>query len=279
MASKKKSSGVNRLALLFVLLVLGAVLVTIFYKVNQHKTNQEIRTSEEETVLEGLSTELKANAAPREYGYDDWITDGKRLPLKSQQIVLGTNGTNGVGKYGGFTTDELDNVNEEFISALQGKISTYFINKGFRLNESNTNLIPSDYYFSTIAFEKGNLKCLSHVAKQSDPFGYITCGTINNKQIMLQKELNSVYLEQVALNRDQPITFRVDLMTNDFASGSVSAGVGGYQWLAKNIQGAWTTIWSGQEIPMCSDMAKYEVPKEFYPGCYNPETQQEQRTY
>jgi hypothetical protein len=54
---------------------------------------------------------------------------------------------------------------------------------------------------------------------------------------------------------------------------------GGYQWIAKNINGAWTTIWEGQDYPLCSDMAEYEVPKEFYPGCYNEDTKKEQRTY
>lgn len=279
MAVKKKVSRINIKLIVLLIGILIAAGLLIHFKTQINSPIPEAVNTEEVSVLMGLSNFLKTNGEPREYQYSNWIdSNGTSVPLEGQLLDLGTNGTNGVGKYGNFTTDDLAQVNEEFLSELQGKISTYFINEGFSLNEPNTNLIPGEYYFSIIGFEKGNLKCISSVAKQSDPFGYISCGTVNNEQIKLQKELSNVYDEQKADYQNKQIVFRVDKMMNDFASGSTSY-LSGNQWIAKKISGVWQTIWAGQDFPLCSDMEKYEVPSSFYPGCYNAETQKEQRTY
>lgn len=279
---KKKSSSTQSSPRILIVIVIILALAIASFAYHTIKTNQAIKsnpTQFEISTLENLAIYLNTKAEPRDYMYEDWIMpDGSRVPLKGQQIVIGTSGINGVGKYGDFSTDDLDKVTEGFINGLQEKVSEYFILNNFSKNDRNTKFTPNEYYVSTYAFEKDNIYCLSHGAKQSDPFEYISCGTIDQDQIVRQKELSSVYKEQKASYQNSPIIFRVDKINGDFASGS-SSYMSGNQWIAKNIQGAWTTVWAGQDFPLCSDMAKYEVPSEFYPGCYNPATQKEQRTY
>lgn len=279
MAAKNKSAKVNIKVIAFLIGILIIAGIFIHFRPQTNSPTPEIVTTQETTILIGLSSSLKTGGEPREYQYSNWIQDdGISVPLVGQQLIIGMSGTNGVGKYGEFSSDDLGQVNEKFLSELQAKISTYFLNEGFRLDDKNTNLVPNDYYFSTIGFEKGNIKCLSSVSKQSDPFGNISCGTVNSEQMKLQNELSNVYNEQKSSYQNSPIIFRVDKMIGDFASGS-SSYMSGNQWIAKNINDVWTTVWAGQDYPLCSDMEKYKVPSSFYPGCYNVETQKEQRTY
>ncbi|HVT01698.1 MAG TPA: hypothetical protein VHE53_05750 [Patescibacteria group bacterium] len=281
MAKKKKKQNKKLIYAVFGFIIFGFLLYLYTSFLNHKVQKMDSNPIQvEESTLNGLSQYLNANATPRDYEYDDWIMpDGKRVPLTGKQILLGTNGINGVGKYGNFTTDDLDKVNTQFVSNLQSQISNYFTSTGFSKNKKNTITIASDsnYYYSTYGYQMEDVYCLSHVAKQSDPFGYITCGTIDQKQAELQKQLNNVYLEQKK-ESSAPITFRVAQIDGDYASGSVSAD-GGWQWLAEKADGEWRTIWTGQDFPMCSDMEKYQVPSSLYPGCYNPATQQVQKAY
>lgn len=282
--SPKKQKKSPFLAWKIIIILIALLSLVSLYFINNYRENKQIKSDPvkfENKTLEGLNTVLETNAKPREYNYDDWILEnGERVPLKSQQIILGTNGINDVGKYGNLSTNDLNQVNKEFLEKLQIHITQYFLAETFSKNLKNTNTIPdpNTYYFSTYAFSKNNIYCLSHVAKESDPFGYISCGTIDTEQMNKQKELENVYKLEQAQNKN-PITFRVDKIEKGYASGSTSPGIGGYQWIAQNVEGTWQRIWAGQDFPLCSDMAQYQVPKEFYPGCYNPETQKEQRTY
>ncbi len=280
---KQKKSPLHAWKVIAVVIALLG-LVSLYF-INTYRTNKQIESDPvkfEKQTLEGLNVVLETKAEPKDYNYDDWtLENGERVPLKSQQLVIGTNGVNGVGKYGGFNTDQIDQINTTFVDNLQSKITQYFLAQRFSKNVKNTVTTQSsdDYYTSTYAFEMNNVYCLSHAAKQSDPFGYISCGTVDANQMTKQKELENVYKTEEAQAKGNPITFRVDKIDKGYASGTTSAGIGGYQWIAQNVEGAWQRIWAGQDFPLCSDMAQYQVPKEFYPGCYNPETQKEQRTY
>lgn len=278
MKTKKNKKHFN--IILFV--IIAFIALSLFFAYSQTQFNRTVQNNPgkvETEVLDGLSNALKINATPRDYVYDNWVDKNDvSLPLKGKQVVIGTNGTNGVGKYGNITTDQLNKVTATFLLPLQKKISDYFMSKGFVENKVNTNLIPNEIYFSTVGYQKDSLYCLSHLAQTSDPFAYITCGTIDQNQISLQKELEIVYKEQQKNDSKNDITFRVNKVDEDFANGSAFS-VGGWQWIAKKINGRWTTIWSGQDFPICSDMAKYKVPSTMYPGCYNTTLQKVQKSY
>lgn len=287
---KKKKSHTSRefvglkrlLYVLFGLIGLIVVYLVFIYPKTVHSPTFTDGSSETATeTLEGLARFLGTTVNVTDYDYQDWTEpSGLRVPLKGKLIVLSTNGTGeNSGKYGNLTTDQLDQVTSTFLTPLQAKISEYFQSNGFEENNLNTNLVPNDLYFSTVSYQKDNLDCVANLAQMSDPFAYITCGTVDQKQLSLQKEFSRVYEEQKSQNSgDIPITFRVSDVDGDYAKGSVSS-LGGYQWIAKKIDGTWTTIWAGQDFPLCSDMASYEVPSSMYPGCYNPQIQDVQKTY
>lgn len=279
--AKNKSKQKNYYYFIFGIVVLIASLYFFNgFLANQMKKVNVSSSQEEKMILSNLSKDLKTDAVPRDYNYDDWVlkNDG-RAPLKGQQIILGTNGTNGVGKYGDFTSDDLSRVDNKFLTSLQGKISNYFESQGFKQNSKNTDTKAGEIYFSTLAFQKGNEMCLSHVAKNSDPFDYITCGEIDRNQLQLQDELLDVFEEQKSKNPDdKKLSFRVEKVDGDFATGAVY-NMGGYQWIAKKKDNKWTTIWSGQDFPLCSEMEKFEVTSSMYPGCYNPENEKVQKSY
>jgi len=271
--------------LLYVLFALVGLIVMylifVYPRTLPSETAVQTQTLEEAHVLEGLARFLDVRVHVTNYTYDDWTEEsGLRVPLSSKQILLGTSdiGEN-VGRYGSLLSDQLDQVTADFLTPLQNKITEYFESNGFVQNEANTSLVPNDLYFSTVAFQKNNIRCLSHLSQMSDPFAYITCGTFDTHQLELQKELSNVLNEQQSQNwGDIPLTFRVNKLDGDFANGSI-ASLGGYQWIAKKIDGVFTTVWSGQDYPLCLDMAEHEVPASMYPGCYNPETQEVQNTY
>lgn len=284
-ASKKKPNILYAYRSLLTILfgLIGIILLYLFFAYPRQNFTQTFvdNTSQEAQTLEGLARFLETKVTPQDFTYDDWTeNNGIRVPLKSKQILLGTSTTSdNIGKYGDFTTDELENVNDEFLADIQKKISEYFESNGFTLNETNTTIVPNDLYFSTQGFEKDSMYCLAHLAKQSDPFGYISCGVVDSDQLSLQRSLRQVRESQQSDDfGNVPLTFRVSALDGNFANGSIS-GLGGYQWIAKKTDGVWTTIWTGQEAPMCSDMKQHEVPQSMYPGCYNESSQQIQDHY
>jgi hypothetical protein len=282
---KKTDPSMDLKRLVYVLFgLIGLIIIyMIFVYPRTLQTQTFVDNSQDQAseTLEGLARFVDVKVQTQDYDYSDWTQDnGVRIPLKGKQILFGTSTTSqNVGKYGDFTTDQLEMVNPEFLTELQDKIAEYFESNGFVQSESNTNLTPNELYFSTLGYQKDNLYCLSNLTQMSDPFGYISCGTVDNNQLKLQQELTNVLLEQQ--NQDlgtYPITFRVATVDGDYANGSISS-IGGYQWIARKSDGVWTTVWTGQDFPLCSDMAMYEVPSSMYPGCYNPETQKTQKTY
>ena len=113
------------------------------------------------------------------------------------------------------------------------------------------------------------MKCLIKIDELSDPFGNFFCGKIDEDQRLLQEEFSSLF----AGNKDQIVSYRVKKIDEVFAVGSANYIYTGFMWIAKNIDGEWQIISRGQDIPFCSDMEKYEVPKSIYETCYDEETQ------
>ena len=56
---------------------------------------------------------------------------------------------------------------------------------------------------------------------------------------------------------------------NKYLSGSVreKGTGGGAKWFATDINGQWTIVHIGNGLPKCSEVAQYNLPKEFL-SCY-----------
>lgn len=232
-------------------------------------------TPDVHATVQGLAKALEVKPEIRDSIYIDWkMTNGNTVPLTSKQIILGTTDINGLGKYGNFTTDDIGKIDITFLTPLANAIKRYYEGLGFVQSIGNTSQTPNDLWAIRLGYEKDGLYCISNLAQMSDPFAYLSCGTIDTDQQVKQKELKSVYQEALAKDAgtDVSIIFRVNAISGDFANGSVSS-IGGYQWIAKKTDGIWKTVWSGNDMPLCSEMEKISIPEAMYPGCYDPDTQ------
>lgn len=283
MGRAKTRSYEKRTRALFFALFVFFVFIASYLVLKYEGVNMYQQTPHASVTLEELKSAIGVSAEVRSSEYVDWVMpDGSVVPLSSRQILLGTSDINGLGKYGDLTTDP-DSVGADdlgkldinnFLTPLVNNIKKYYEKNGFTLSEKNTNTTPNDLWAITLGYEKDGLYCISNLAQHSDPFAYLSCGTINEGQLALQKEFESIYREAMANEGKTtvPIVFRVSMVDNDFANGSVSS-IGGYQWIAKKTDGSWKIIWTGNDMPQCTDMEKYSVPTKMYPSCYDPDSQ------
>lgn len=267
---------------LFIVLLLAFVVGYIWWNSYAHKPlTEEGLVTYENNMLEGLAEELNTDAYTNNYIYYDWVDrDGKVHPLVGQQFGVGINGSTGsMGKYGNIPNDDISLVTEEFFAPLMKASDEYFQNAGFLLNTLNTRLEPDEMGMTYSGYDKDQFKCFTKLYRQSDPFGYFFCGTIDSSQEELMSSFMGLF--PYTQNSDGSISsFRIVGIDGNFASGSASVGgPGGYQFIAKNIDGTWSSIWEGQDFPLCSDMAQYSVPSSMYPGCYDPATEDVKRVY
>ncbi len=254
------------------MVLLLAIWYFLFVRKVEAPKEIESQVKFETTTLQELAKTLGVKVEIRDSGYVDWTSDGKQIPLTSQQIILGTNGANGIGKYGDFTTDELMKVDSSFIDPLASKIKKYYLSKGFKESSENTNSKPNDLWFKNLGFVKDDVYCVNNLAIHSDPFAYLSCGTIDQKQLGYQTQFGSIYKHaQSQTSGPVPLIFRVQKVDGDFAIGSASS-IGGWTWIAKRTSGKWNVVWEGQDIAICSDMQKYRVPKSIYASCFNATT-------
>lgn len=227
-------------------------------------------------TLQALEADLGVKADIQDTSYVNWKSaDGVQLPLTGKQIILGTSGVNGLGQYGDIKDNDISQVTGEFLSPLLTKIREFYLENGFVESKQNTNSTPNMLWYTSLGFEKDGLYCVSNVAQQSDPFAYLSCGTVDNDQLALQGEFQSVYEEAKAQEMGDAgvlLGFRVSKVVGSFASGNVYS-LGGYQWIAQKTDGSWKMIWSGNDMPLCSDMEKYSVPTTMYPSCYDPDSE------
>lgn len=67
--------------------------------------------------------------------------------------------------------------------------------------------------------------------------------------------------------------FSIDNTNSKSGSGLASGNIGrtneagGGKWFAARINSQWKIVWTGNGLPECSDIAKYNLPKEFL-NCY-----------
>lgn len=227
-----------------------------------------------QTYLEGLQAELGVEGSFQDTIYWDWIDgDGTLLPLTGKQFLLGTVDTNGIGKYGKFTSEDLSKINNKFFKSIITTTDNYYSSIKFVESEENQRKTVNDPLNETFrGFERGQVKCLMRLTPQSDPFGYFFCGTVDTEQIKLQKQLP---LFSTKYNPKKPSLFRVDFVKEPFARGSYSEAIEGYVFIAKKTdgkprsnRGGWSIIWKGNEIALCSEMERHEIPKSVYGSCY-----------
>lgn len=270
-----KNLSETKIRLLFLGVFAVFLAIAAYFIFQRQEQTPEGLVPDPTATLRALEADLGVKADIQDTVYVDWKSaDGKQLPLTGKQIILGTSGVNGLGQYGNIKDNDISQVTGEFLSPLLAQVKEFYLENGFTESPQNTISTPNMMWYANLGFEKDGLYCVSNVAQQSDPFAYLSCGTIDEAQLKLQSEFQSVYKEALTQTKEEPLplSFRVARVDGDFASGNAYS-MGGWQWIAKKIDGSWKTIWSGNDMPLCSDMEEYSVPTTMYPSCYDPNTE------
>ena len=107
--------------------------------------------------------------------------------------------------------------------------------------------------------------------EKSDPFGRFFCGFVDLDQYALQKQFTGLFDMKPKLGQ-QPPMLRIEKIYKDAALGNYAegSGPGGYTFMAKKKDDKWNIVWKGQEIALCSEMEKQQIPQEIYGECYDP---------
>lgn len=84
---------------------------------------------------------------------------------------------------------------------------------------------------------------------------------------------NKVIIERVKISLQLGSTHQVKILkkSGDFILVTVESedGLGYVSIIGKNSDSNYIEIYSGQDVPLCSTMADFNVPKEIYGGCEN----------
>lgn len=160
---------------------------------------------------------------------------------------------------------------DEFAKKLTKTVDEIMFANGYKLNNINSSDSFIDYRFYDYvrAYEKGNIKAV--YVQNPD------CWADGNGQMHLSSYFS--FTTKLEKNKSEQLPILQDLriepdaiihLTNrvdDFAIVSVNFRRTGHYIIAKNIDGHWKELFSGQEAPPCSLTKKWQIP-ESISGCY-----------
>lgn len=222
------------------------------------------------SLLSGLAKDLGLSAELRDYIYMDWLNEKDiPLPLNGKQFIVGTVNINGIGKYPEIGENDLSAITIKNLSPLLTATDAYFTRNGFTKNERNTRIVGTAPITTAFyGYEKDGTKCVVRIDEQTDPFGNFVCGVVDLQQEKLQQAFVPLFIGSKR-DGDEITSLRVQKIEGDYAMGSANGVISGYTWMAKKTDGKWEVVWTGQEIPLCTEMEKYTIPISIYENCYN----------
>lgn len=154
-----------------------------------------------------------------------------------------------------------------FASRIDEIMSSYgFIRSWKNSSRSISDDISYDYIQG---YEQGDMKCV-FVANPD-------CGTASKLPMhytfsfSCTNDVDKNYQEQVPYLKDLGITDAViysQKRIGDSMIVYVNNRRSGYYTLAKLIDGKWTGVFSGQDIPPCQIMETYQIPKDLVGDCW-----------
>jgi len=267
----KKSSFV-----IFVIILLIVSFCFIFRQKNIRKDLVDLNSSSissinnAEQILTNLKKILNVNSPIKEF-YGEWSElNNKKTPLIGQEFLLSATVSNDyVDKYGNYD-DNLSSITEDSFKPLQLILNNFFESNGFKKDDQNTfrtvdNL--EETVTQRFGFINSNLKCFIELTTQTDPFGRVFCGTIDQKQITWREELSPF----INSKNDPNLTVRVENIVGNYARGYTTSSKNsesGWGWAAVKKDNKWKIIYTGQEAMSCQLVDQYKIPQEIYLSCY-----------
>lgn len=144
---------------------------------------------------------------------------------------------------------------------------------GFTKNELNSSSSLQDkrLYDYVQAYEKGETKCVfvanpDCATYSADPMHYTYSFSCTDT-------LDQQYREQQPILQDLSISDAVIFKQHsdeNFTVFGVNDRRSGYSLIATYQDGKWVEIFAGQDLPPCTLMEQYHVPKTIVPDCYQP---------
>ncbi|HVZ66755.1 MAG TPA: hypothetical protein VG917_00665 [Patescibacteria group bacterium] len=252
------------------LLVIIVCIIAAFIWRSYAIRTQEIKNFNSQNFLNGLEKVLNINSPIQEYPYSDWITSNGNLePLNGKLFWIGSFSLNDK-KLAKEIQDHLEIVTQTFLTKYQTTINQYFVENGFNKNIINSTVIKGRDVpiVMRTGYELGDIKCVVNLYPTTDAFGSVFCGKIDQNQQSLQKQFINVF--KYEKRPDNLYSFRVDKIEGNFATGTATDDVLGYQWIAKKENGVWKVIFKSNELGQCQEMERLGIPKSIYGDCYTP---------
>jgi hypothetical protein len=169
-----------------------------------------------------------------------------------------------------------NSVFKEMAQSIGSEIGKVMTQNGFKLNQRNSSKsIDDDQFYDYVqAYEKDSVKAVF----TADP----DCETSSN-EIPMHYTFSFIFTNNFEANYQEQAQYLKDLNINDaiihvrnkvddFVNLSVHYRRTGHYTIAKLINGKWTELFSGQDIPSCEIVKKYSIPKGIISDCYSGET-------
>ncbi|GIW61869.1 MAG: hypothetical protein KatS3mg089_0721 [Patescibacteria group bacterium] len=151
---------------------------------------------------------------------------------------------------------------KELTQLISKEINKIMKQNGFKLNQINSSKSVNDgqFYDYIQAYEKGSVKAVL----TANPDDY----TIS---FVFTDNFDKNYKEQYPYLKDLEIknaVIRIQKKSKNFIKLYVQYRRTGAFIIAKEVNGKWIKVYSGQVDPSCKVVKQYSIPKEITPGCY-----------
>lgn len=142
---------------------------------------------------------------------------------------------------------------------------------GFSENSLNTSksLTDDKFYDYVQAYEKNGLKCV--LTASPDCSGIGDGSMWQTISFSCTSDFDKNYAIQAPILKDLGIKdaiVSISKQVGNFAEIQVHYRRTGHYVIAVQEGGVWKELYSGQDIPSCSMMTQYNVPKEIYENCF-----------
>ncbi len=204
------------------------------------------------------------------------ITQKKITTISDQTIIWQTEdgltifipNVSGLQISAGHDLEYVKNTVEPFIPIVQQA----FVALGFTLNQLNSSKTINDQKVAgyTLAYENANLKCEFQVETQSNTTGNSANVVDVPMKILCTPNYQQAYDDQqkfAAVYRNKGVGVNYKNVAGDFASVNVSNGNSGSNAILKLEGDQYQIIFSGQDIPSCALINKYQIPKGIVAEC------------
>lgn len=225
-------------------------------------------TIRSQTLQHLLSMPIEGNFEQIERNTMWWISDD------NWSISVGDSESLGLVRTNAYV--ELQDAASETTSILES-ISSYFIEQGFRKNDSNSSdsIADKTFYDFVLAFENDTEKCVLSVSPDESYYNLageegmkvvpniiVSCSDLPAFQTSYAQQIP--FLKAV---NERNVIIQIEAETESAAKASVKYRRTGSFALFSKMNGNWEMIYKGQDQPSCQVLKAYAFPASIHEAC------------